>query len=103
MPLNTLPGRPLYTHYLYEGESLELQHSYVDWLAKRGLTATSVTVTYSQAGIATFAQESFSGGILVGSLTANQAGTTHLILTLRAGTRTKVTVFEVCVADPEAA
>lgn len=102
MTIKNFPGRPLASHTMWKGEELELQHSYVDWLAKRSLTADSIAISVTRTEILSFTQESFTSGVLIGEVMALDVGETTLVLTLTAGARVKKTVFKFTVLDPAA-
>lgn len=102
MPLNKVKtSGVLATYKVYVGEELPKSHSYVDWLAKRGLTADSITAEVTNATIMTFATETTNSGVWVGEVQPQREGEVNLILTLNAGGRVKKTVFKYIVRDPE--
>lgn len=100
MPLNNAATNGVAQEYQqFKGEELPKSHSYVDWLAKRNLTADSITAETSNASVITYSTESTHSGVWVGEVQMIGEGEANLILTLNAGGRVKKTVFKYVVRD----
>ena len=100
MPLEA-PGGPLKTTYGFIGEELSKSHSYANWLAKRSLTADTITAEVSDTDILAYTTEGTGNGVWSGEVRLLKEGQANLILTLSAGGRVKKTVFKYVVRDPQ--
>ncbi len=82
----------------FVGEELPKIHSYVDWMAERGVTQTSITAAVTNNAISV-TTENTNNGVWSGEVQLLRAGVGHLILTLTAGGRVKKSAFEYTVLD----
>jgi hypothetical protein len=82
------------------GEKVTLPHSYVKWLAKRGLTASSIDGESSNTNIVKINSQVSLNGAWSGELEMVAEGEANIVLTLRAGNNVQKTVFRFVVSDP---
>ena len=102
MPLaNTKSQHVLQEYHVFLGEELPKSHSYVDWMAKRGVTQTSIAAESNNTTVMTFTTESTNDGVWAGEVQFPATGEANLILTLTAGGLIKKTVFKYIVKDPD--